>query len=144
MGYVVVRGGEVDWSVVGPLYGGCVAWTLVYDTLYAHQDKADDAKLGLKSTALTFGERGTRPILTVLTGATWAGWMIAGYNCGFGEVLDAPYYYAGVSTAGAHFLWQIHTADLNYSENLAYRFRSNNAVRWIMFGSCVAGNVMAG
>jgi len=144
MGYVAVRGGEVDWTVVGPLYGGCVAWTLVYDTLYAHQDKADDAKLGLKSTALTFGKRGTRPILTVLTGATWAGWMIAGYNCGFGEVLDAPYYYAGVSTAGAHLLWQIYTADLNDSENLAYRFRSNNAVGWIMFGSCVAGNVMAG
>ncbi len=51
--------------------------------------------------------------------------------------------YAGVSTAAAHLLWQIHTANLNDLENLAYRFRSNNVVGWIMFGSCVAGNVMA-
>jgi 4-hydroxybenzoate polyprenyltransferase len=50
MGWVAVNG-DVDWSVVGPLYASGVAWTLVYDTLYAHQDKRDDAKLGLKSTA---------------------------------------------------------------------------------------------
>ena len=31
-----------------PLYAGCVAWTLAYDTLYAHQDKRDDAALGLR------------------------------------------------------------------------------------------------
>jgi len=63
MGWVAVRG-DVDWSVVAPLYASGVAWTLVYDTLYAHQDKKDDVKLGLKSTALTFGEDGTKPILT--------------------------------------------------------------------------------
>ncbi|KAL7529612.1 hypothetical protein ACHAXR_004964 [Thalassiosira sp. AJA248-18] len=143
MGWVAVRG-EVDWSVVGPLYASGVAWTLVYDTLYAHQDKQDDEKLGLKSTALTFGEGGTKPILTALTGVTWGGWMMAGYNCGFGDVLDVPYYYCGVSAATAHLLWQIYSADLNDSKNLAYRFRSNNLVGWMVFGSCVAGNMMAG
>ncbi|KAL9187571.1 hypothetical protein ACHAXT_001674 [Thalassiosira profunda] len=142
MGWVAANG-EVDWSVVGPLYAGSVAWTLVYDTLYAHQDKRDDAKLGLKSTALTFGEN-TKPILTALTAVTWGGWMTAGYNCGFGEMWDAPYYYAGISAAAAHLLWQVQTADLNDEENLARRFRSNNAVGWMVLGSCVAGNVMAG
>jgi len=43
--------------VVLPLYGAGVAWTLVYDTLYAHQDVVDDARLGMRSTALHFGER---------------------------------------------------------------------------------------
>ena len=71
--------------------------------------------------------------------------MMAGYNCGFGEVLDVPYYYMGVSTAGMHLLWQIYTADLNDFKNLAERFRSNNMVGWIVLGSCVVGNVaMAG
>ena len=145
MGWVAVHGYDINWHVVGPLYGSGVAWTLVYDTLYAHQDKVDDVKLGLKSTALTFGERGTKPILTALTGVAWGGWMMAGYNCGFGEVLDVPYYYMGVSTAGMHLLWQIYTADLNDSKNLAERFRSNNMVGWIVLGSCVVGNVaMAG
>ncbi|KAL7487214.1 hypothetical protein ACHAW6_015853 [Cyclotella cf. meneghiniana] len=142
MGWVAVRG-ELDWSVVGPLYLSAVGWTMVYDTLYAHQDRVDDAKLGLKSTALTFGDR-TKPILSMFTAATWALWMTAGYNCGYGLPWEAPYYYAGCSVAAAHLLWQVQSADLNDAENLAYRFRSNNLVGWIVFGSCAAGNMMAG
>ncbi|WP_341812090.1 4-hydroxybenzoate octaprenyltransferase [Wolbachia endosymbiont (group A) of Conops quadrifasciatus] len=37
-------------------YIGCIFWTLSYDTIYAHQDKKDDEKLGMKSTALYFGD----------------------------------------------------------------------------------------
>ncbi|KAL7545428.1 hypothetical protein ACHAWF_008775 [Thalassiosira exigua] len=143
VGWVAVRG-EVDWSVVGPLYAGCVAWTLVYDTLYAHQDKDDDARLGLKSTALTFGEGGTKPILTALTGAAWGGWALAGYNAGFGDVFENPCFYAGATAAAGHLLWQVRTADLGDPENLLQKFRSNNLVGWILFGSYMAGNVMAG
>lgn len=47
--------GSCTWPVVLPLYTAAVSWTVVYDTLYAHQDKRDDARLGLQSTALTFG-----------------------------------------------------------------------------------------
>ena len=39
------------------LYAACVFWTLGYDTVYAHQDKKDDALIGIKSTALLFGKR---------------------------------------------------------------------------------------
>ena len=39
------------------LYLGGIAWTLHYDTIYAHQDKEDDALIGVKSTARLFGER---------------------------------------------------------------------------------------
>ena len=38
------------------LYAGGIAWTLAYDTIYAHQDKEDDALIGVKSTALKFGD----------------------------------------------------------------------------------------
>jgi 4-hydroxybenzoate polyprenyltransferase len=143
MGYVAVHG-TVNWYVVGPLYTGCVAWTVIYDTLYAHQDKVDDAKIGLKSTALSFGEFGTKPILTACALVAWGGWSLAGYNAGLGNVLDMPYYYVGISAAGTHLLWQIYTADLNDVDNLSYRFRSNNVVGGIVLASCIAGNVMSG
>lgn len=139
MGWAATHGslGGGGWGVVLPLYAGGVAWTLVYDTLYAHQDKEDDAKLGLRSTALTFGEGGTKPVLLVCSGAAVASWMLAGYNVGY----TGPWYYGGCSLAGAHLVWQIVTADLGDSENLARRFRSNGVVGGLIFGSCVAGNL---
>ena len=48
--------GSLDWVVVAPLYGAGICWTLVYDTIYAHQDAVDDARVGIRSTALRFGE----------------------------------------------------------------------------------------
>ena len=125
-------------SVVLPLYGGGVAWTLVYDTLYAHQDKEDDAKLGLKSTALYFAEN-TKPILFGFSTLATGSWMIAGYNVGYIE----PYYYLGCGAAGAHLFWQVATADLENPKNLAERFKSNMTVGAIMFASCIAGNIGA-
>ena len=50
------------------LYAGSIAWVIHYDTIYAHQDREDDALVGLKSTALLFGER-TRPALAVFSTA---------------------------------------------------------------------------
>ncbi|KAF8974354.1 hypothetical protein BDZ97DRAFT_1773169 [Flammula alnicola] len=50
-------GGTVDWSVCLPLYAGGVCWTLVYDSIYAHQDKLDDVQVGIRSTALLLGPR---------------------------------------------------------------------------------------
>jgi len=123
-------------SVVLPLYTGGVCWTLVYDTLYAHQDKDDDATLGLKSTALHFGAN-TKPILFAFSTLATGFWMLAGYNVGFVE----PYFYIGCSAAGSHLFWQVASANLNDSKNLAERFKSNNTVGAILFGSCIAGNI---
>jgi 4-hydroxybenzoate polyprenyltransferase len=66
---------SLNWAVCGPLYASGILWTLVYDTAYAHQDKKDDAIVGIKSTALLFGEN-TRPILAafLLGSAMCAGW----------------------------------------------------------------------
>ncbi len=49
------------------LYAGSIAWVIGYDTIYAHQDREDDALIGIKSTALLFGER-TKPALAVFYG----------------------------------------------------------------------------
>jgi len=98
MGWAAVHG-SIDYNVILPLYLSGVTWTIGYDTLYAHQDKKDDTKLGLKSTAITFGRTSTndndhnvinnndddddsihkRP-LHKLALTTFAFWLLAGYN----------------------------------------------------------------
>lgn len=59
MGYAAVRGtiGISDLSSLLPIYLGSIFWTMYYDTIYAHQDKADDAFIGVKSTALVLGNK---------------------------------------------------------------------------------------
>lgn len=131
--------GSIDWTVVGPLYGSGIAWTLVYDTLYAHQDKVDDSKLGLKSTALHFAD-GTKPILHGFSALALMNWVAAGYALDFAS----PLYYCGCVAAYSHLAWQVHTAELDNPSNLAQRFKSNNQVGAIMFATCVAGNLTAG
>ena len=54
LGYAAVHG-SLSWPIVMPLYAHGICWTLVYDTIYAHQDKDDDIVVGIKSTALLFG-----------------------------------------------------------------------------------------
>eukprot|EP00638_Chattonella_subsalsa_P006938 CAMPEP_0117760084 /NCGR_PEP_ID=MMETSP0947-20121206/16387_1 /TAXON_ID=44440 /ORGANISM="Chattonella subsalsa, Strain CCMP2191" /LENGTH=183 /DNA_ID=CAMNT_0005580643 /DNA_START=450 /DNA_END=998 /DNA_ORIENTATION=+ len=80
MGYTAVTGsvGLEELAVTGPLYLGSVCWTLVYDTLYAHQDKEDDKKLGLRSTALHFGKN-TKPILSTFALMMIASMTVSGY-----------------------------------------------------------------
>jgi len=58
--------GSVNWTVCLPLYAGGVVWATVYTTIYEHQDKSDDVKIGVLSTALLFGEH-TRLILSALS-----------------------------------------------------------------------------
>jgi 4-hydroxybenzoate polyprenyltransferase len=137
--------GSIDYSIVGPLYVSGVCWTMVYDTIYANQDKKDDAKLGLKSTALTFGgdnERQQKQILHAFALLTYTSWLLSGYNLyPMDELLPFLTYAGGVTGAYGHLLWQINTADLNNNpNNLAERFRSNTVVGGIIFASILAGN----
>ena len=69
MGCAAVTGGLDRATLL--LYAGCVAWTLGYDTIYAHQDKQDDAIVGVKSSARYLGRR-TRPFLWAAYGLTIA------------------------------------------------------------------------
>ena len=127
--------GDCDWSIVAPLYLSGISWTMVYDTWYAHQDKADDSKLGLKSTALAWGDS------TSVYASGFASLMIlslgiSGYSAG---LEDSIVFKSGLATAAAHLLWQIKTADLNNRLNLNDRFRSNNILGAIVFASIVGG-----
>ena len=79
--------GTVNWPVALPLYAGGVLWTLVYDSIYAHQDKVDDVHAGIRSTALLFGDR-TRPILAAFSASSMSLIAYAGYLAGHG----APFF----------------------------------------------------
>jgi len=118
--------GRIDWPSL-TLYLGCVLWTIGYDTIYAHQDKDDDAMLGIKSTALRFGER-TRPWLIWFYGGAILLWAIAGYLAG-GDAL----FFLGLLVVSGHFAWQISTLDITDAKNCLSRFRSNRIVGWVMF-----------
>ena len=106
----------------------------MYDTIYAHQDKEDDAKLGLYSTALTLGDQKTKQALAGFAVGSVGCLGCAGLNAGLG-----PLFYAGLAASSAHLWWQISTADLSNRLNLTNRFVSNKYVGLLVFLGIVGG-----
>src|SRR5919204_925980 len=98
MGWPAVFG-RLDWQPL-VLYAGSIAWVIGYDTIYAHQDREDDALIGLKSTALLFGAR-TKPILALFYAAAVVLIGIAGFGAGGGAIFAA-----GLITFAAHLARQ--------------------------------------
>ncbi|KAL2092828.1 hypothetical protein ACEWY4_012626 [Coilia grayii] len=128
--------GSCDWSVCLPLYFSGVMWTLIYDTIYAHQDKEDDVRIGVKSTALRFGEQ-TKLWLSGFSVAMMAGLTLAGLNAE--QTLP---YYAGLSAVGLHLTHQISTLDINKSEDCWKKFASNRNLGLTLFFGIVISNLM--
>ncbi|KAH1199539.1 4-hydroxybenzoate polyprenyltransferase, mitochondrial [Glycine max] len=106
LGWAAIKG-SLDPSIVLPLYASGVFWTLVYDTIYAHQDKEDDLKVGVKSTALRFGDS-TKEWITGFGIACLGGLAVSGFNAEIGWP-----YYASLAVASGHLGWQIWTVDLS-------------------------------
>jgi 4-hydroxybenzoate polyprenyltransferase len=110
--------GRVDTADV-MLYAGLFFWTLGYDTIYAHQDKDDDALIGVKSTALLLGEQSRN-------------WILAFYAVAFTLILAAGFsehtgwtFGVVMLAAGAHLLWQVHTLDIADADRCLKLFRAN-------------------
>ena len=81
LGYAAGAGRlDAAWAV---LYGAAILWDLGFDTIYAHQDREDDALVGVKSTARLFGER-TAPFLAACYGGTVLLLALAGWLAGLG------------------------------------------------------------
>uniref|UniRef100_UPI0037E81B9E 4-hydroxybenzoate polyprenyltransferase, mitochondrial n=1 Tax=Semicossyphus pulcher TaxID=241346 RepID=UPI0037E81B9E len=134
LGWSAVKG-SCDWSVCLPLYFSGVMWTLIYDTIYAHQDKEDDVKVGVKSTALRFREQ-TKPWLSGFTVAMMSGLVAAGVNAE--QTLP---YYAVLSAVAIHLTHQIYTLDVNKPEDCWKKFVSNRNLGLLLFLGIVAGNL---
>jgi len=116
------------------LYVGGVFWTIGYDTIYAHQDKEDDARIGVKSSALALGAR-TRPFLFVFYVAAAALWVAAGLADRLGFI-----FWVGVAAASAHLAWQAARVNTEDPADCLRKFRSNRIVGWLMLGAIVAGH----
>ena len=117
------------------LYGAAVLWTIGYDTIYAHQDREDDALVGVKSTALLFGSR-TR---------LWLAGFYAGfiYLTAFAIVSAglSMVALAGVVAAAFHLSRQIMTLDINNPAQCLALFRANASVGWMIFLGIVGGSL---
>jgi 4-hydroxybenzoate polyprenyltransferase len=134
-------GALVGWSAatgslaVAPimLYLGCWAWTMGYDTIYAHQDKEDDAIVGVGSTALALGDS-TKLAVAWLHGAAIVLWLIAGLLCGLSWV-----FVAALALAAGHFTWQVRSVQLDDAASCLKVFRSNRDVGTLVTLAILAG-----
>ncbi|SDE64125.1 4-hydroxybenzoate polyprenyltransferase [Paracoccus isoporae] len=138
LAYAAHRGG-LDLAPIIAWFGG-IAWTVFYDTIYAHQDIEDDALIGVKSTARLFGADTHRWLLAFgvcavillavaisASGVGGAGWIIA---------------MAGLAGFAAHLVWQLRRLDLGDADRQLMLFRSNRDAGLILAAAlCLAGIV---
>src|SRR6185295_12047814 len=94
------------WPAVA-LYAGGIAWTLHYDTIYAHQDKEDDALISVKSTALLFGARSR------VWMAGFSTLAVALFAAALG-LADARWpAWLGLAVVAAHLGWQVAAVNID-------------------------------
>ncbi|MBN9029188.1 MAG: 4-hydroxybenzoate polyprenyltransferase [Rhizobiales bacterium 63-7] len=118
--------GSISFAAIA-LYIAAIAWTIGYDTIYAHQDKEDDALIGVRSTARLFGDA-TRWWLILLYGLTLLLLLIA-FIAG-GAAFPA---YLGWLAAAILLVWQIAVLDIDDPADCLALFKSNNRVGAILF-----------
>jgi 4-hydroxybenzoate polyprenyltransferase len=115
-----------------------VCWTIVYDTIYAHQDKSDDVHAGVKSTALLFEDK-SREVLTGF-GTSFLGLLAwAGYMNGQG----VPFYAMSVGGAAWHLARQVRNTDFDSREKCWEAFKSNRNLGAIVWGGMAADYLIA-
>jgi 4-hydroxybenzoate polyprenyltransferase len=119
------------------LYAAGVFWTLGYDTIYAHQDKEDDALIGVKSTALALGS-GSRRWLFAFYAATLLLVALAAYLANLGPAA-IPFFLA----VGGHLAWQAASVDFDNPSDCLAKFKANRDTGLIIFAGIVAGHVLS-
>jgi 4-hydroxybenzoate polyprenyltransferase len=132
MGWSAVTGSLASPALA--LYVGGIAWTIGYDTIYAHQDKEDDALIGLKSTALRFG-RHTHRWLTGFYALATICFGLAAFLGGAGWPA-----YAGIGLMAMHFIWQLWRLDIDDGAVCLGLFRANRDAGLIV----LAGYLLTG
>jgi 4-hydroxybenzoate polyprenyltransferase len=118
------------------LYLGGILWTIGYDTIYAHQDKGDDIRIGVKSSALALGSR-TRLWLFVFYGAALMFWAAAAHAAALGAM-----FWVGLAAAALQLAWQAARVTTEDPADCLAKFRSNRIVGWAMFAGIVAGQIV--
>jgi 4-hydroxybenzoate polyprenyltransferase len=130
VGWAAVRG-AIEPSML-LLYAGSICWVVGYDTLYALQDREDDALIGIRSSARRMGRHVRAGVLGFYAAAialwTEAFWLIR------------PDWLALVALVpvGAHLVWQVATLDPDDGASGLRRFRANRFAGFLMFLACAA------
>jgi 4-hydroxybenzoate polyprenyltransferase len=120
--------GRLDWPAI-VLYAGSILWVIGYDTIYAHQDRDDDLLIGIKSTALLFGDRTATMLATFYAGAIVL-IAAAGFMAGGGIVFTI-----GIVAFAAHLAWQVTRLDIDDPAHCLVLFKSNRDAGLILFGA---------
>jgi 4-hydroxybenzoate polyprenyltransferase len=127
-----------NWAALAAVYAGCIAWVIGYDTIYALQDREDDAMVGIRSSALAMGARVQGGI---------AGFYLAAvglWGLGFWLYRADPLALLALVPVAGHLAWQVVTLDADDPDNPLARFRSNRWAGALMAAACfVVGNAGA-
>lgn len=143
LGLVFSWGALVGWSAVGGpagpalplLYGGCIAWVIGYDTIYALQDIEDDTLVGVKSSARAMG-RHVRSGVATSYGVALAAWAAALW-----QVRPDPLVFIALIPAALHLVGQVVTLDPDNGADALAKFRSNRFAGLLIFAAMlVVGN----
>jgi 4-hydroxybenzoate polyprenyltransferase len=121
--------GRLDFPAL-ILYAGSISWVIGYDTIYAHQDREDDALIGIKSTALLFQEK-TPAMLGIFYSLAVA---LIGMS-GFLTDGDSWIFALGLAAFAAHLGWQIQRLDINDPALCLRLFKSNRDAGLILFAA---------
>lgn len=124
-----------NWETLACLYAGCIAWVIGYDTIYALQDREDDAMVGIRSSALALGTRVQIGIAGFYAAAVslWAMafWFYRGDLLALATLLPVA----------GHLAWQVATLEADDPANPLDRFRANRWAGALMAAAClVVGN----
>jgi 4-hydroxybenzoate polyprenyltransferase len=127
--------GRLDWPAI-VLYIGSILWVIGYDTIYAHQDRDDDLLIGIKSTALLFGERTPTMLATFYAGAI-VFIAAAGFMAGGGIIFTI-----GIVAFSAHLAWQVSRLDIDDPAHCLVLFKSNRNAGLILFAAMLVDAVV--
>jgi 4-hydroxybenzoate polyprenyltransferase len=127
--------GRLDWPAI-VLYAGSILWVIGYDTIYAHQDRDDDLLIGIKSTALLFGER-TPTMLASFYAAATVLIAAAGFIAGGGIIFAV-----GIVAFAAHLAWQVSRLDIDDPAHCLVLFKSNRDAGLILFAAMLLDAVV--
>jgi 4-hydroxybenzoate polyprenyltransferase len=137
VGWTELRGVGLDGdlAVLAALYAGSIAWVIGYDTIYALQDREDDALIGIGSSARAMGGH-VRSGVAAFYGAAVSLWALA-----FWLLRPDVLALLALLPAAVHLGWQVMTLDPEDGDNALARFRSNRFAGLLMALACwVVGN----
>ncbi|MGB3865423.1 MAG: 4-hydroxybenzoate octaprenyltransferase, partial [Xanthobacteraceae bacterium] len=134
MGFAVTLG-RIDAAAL-VLYAGSISWVIAYDTIYAHQDAEDDMLVGIKSTALLFGDK-TKLALTIFYSAAVLLIGVALWLAGAGLAAAL-----GLVAFAAHLVWQVRRLDISDAALCLRIFKSNRDAGLLLFAGLVIDAVL--